>query len=1157
MANILGLGQPIDWRSGYTSVDAAIAGVAASAGVGSLSVGTGFNITGLEASSSVGGLTVTATANVALAGLAASPGVGTLGNAIATIAGVQAHPLAQAPSVATQSITGVAAAAGIGTLTAGGGTSTAPTIIGLVAGPGVGSLTISFGSISGVEASAAVGTINFAADAAATIAGVEAFSATGQPVGEVTVSYASVLGLEAFAGVGALSVVADASTALIGIAAATGVGSMLGVNTRFALFINGVDRTRMLHVDSMSGNRDITGQQSCTFALYDRRGRYVPKFRDEVAYFFLGRKIFGGLVQKTETRCMECRPDTITTVTCVGYQQICQDRTYTNTFTGPTLELATVVQAIVTGGLAGESITYAAEETSTITALRLPLTGDSVHACLQKVAQIWGYNYWVDNDARIRMERSQWDLAPYVIRDQAGQDGVWRAMKVTRDATQYRNSQGVRGTIPLSQPTTGNTGEVRMTADAAEIARRGVTVESVTTVRNVLDLAAADSLAASLKARHGAPVTEVEFESDLPYWEIGQIVHVFVSKPCVAGIFQIRSLGFREIGLTFLRYNLVLQAPELPAVLGIDVTDNGDGSNTIDYNFDRELTIDPGEPFTFTGGGVDLGQVDGVNVLALVAEFDTDHWVLTATLEDWLGTLPGEAIRLQGVVIDATGGHGLSYGDPIGSINGSWNVHAIDRDTRQVIFRTALDGNKTVDFTGLSYLNAPDGLCYGAQRQAGFDGSWITNGSNGSSLTVVTGQLIHIVSIELTAGVDENSWTVKLNLDQVPRYVFSTGATAPMLAGDSISVSGMQSTTPLRASTEPDTTRAALIADVYANGLNGRWVSDSVGIDPEKWITFKTNAGSNKKSILTGFEYTNAPDATAYLTGADVNLPIDVPAGPIDLTGGGFTGLPTVSGDGGNSTGIGTGGVLRVVNVNNTNGEVTVDRDHNFTSSYPDTLTGSVVCIMGVSEPQGINNPVCRITVTGARTFIAQDAFDAQLPYEPAFRNDGQGFVILTDQRVRVNLASGPQDPLAHALGLTAGNIPLVTEKATFFLPNGIPGIPSRGLVVGDNVTNPWTAQKDIAIVDSVYVTLGIPGIGDEGVAGSGDVQFDVTKNGVSIFASGYATVPEGSTDPVTVRGFAENPTYVMQGDQLNVSIKKTGTQFPGCNGQVIVNMKG
>jgi hypothetical protein len=289
------------------------------------------------------------------------------------------------------------------------------------------------------------------------------------------------------------------------------------------------------------------------------------------------------------------------------------------------------------------------------------------------------------------------------------------------------------------------------------------------------------------------------------------------------------------------------------------------------------------------------------------------------------------------------------------------------------------------------------------------------------------------------------------------------------------------------------------------------------------------------------------------------NPPIDVPAGPIDIPGGnGYSGLPTVPGDDGNDSGIGASGpIFRVVAVNNLTGQVTVDRDHNFSTSYPDTPSGSVVCIMGVTEPQGINNPVCRITVNGARTFIAEDAFDAQLAFEPIFRNDGQGIVLLTDDRIRVNLASGPTDPLAHALGLTAGSVPLEQDRITFFLPNGIPGIPSRGLVVGDNVTNPYVIQKDIAIIDSVYITLGIPGMGDVGVDGSGDVEFDVTKNGVSIFANGNAVVPGGSTDPVTVTDLAENPTYLERGDEINVSVKKTGSSFPGCNGQIIVNTKG
>ena len=1066
-------------------------------------------------------------------------------------------------------ISGVAAGAGVGALTAGGGTSAAPTIAGVLAYSGLGALTVSFASIAGVSAAAAVGSLAFAVDGTAAITGVTAFSATGQPVGQVTVSYASITGVSCVAAPGSLSVTATAAAAIAGLSAVAAVGSLLGVNTRFALFINGVDRTRMLQADSLQGNRDLTGQTSCNFTLYDRRGRYVPQWRDEVAYFFKGRKIFGGLVQKTETRCLECRTDTMIAVTCVGFQQVAQDRTYTNTFRGPTIDLSTVVNAIVAGGLSGESLTYAAEETSTISGLRFVLAGDSVDTGLRKVAQTWGYNYWIDDDARIRMERARWALAPYVIRDQVSQSGaVWRNMKVTRDATQYRNSQGVRGTIPLNQPSEGDTGEVSMNADAAEIARRGVMVESVTTVRNVVDLAMAQSLADSMRARNGAPVTEIEFESDLPYWELGQVAHVFVTSPAVAGLFQIRALNFREIGLTFLRYIVVMQAPELPAVLGIDVMDNGDGSSLINYNFDRNIDLNPGEPFTFTGSGIDnlppftgpdgFGETDTANVIAMASAYVTDHWEVTVTLEDWLGTLPGEAIRLQGCIIEATGGHGVSYGDPVGSINATWTIHSIDRDAKQFVIRAGPDGNKAVDFSGLVYTNSPDGLCYAAQKMSGLDGSWITNGSDGNTVSVYTSQLLHVESVALTAGVDENSWTVRLNLDHVPKFVFPTGATAPMLAGDTVSINGMESTTPLRAASEQDAARRAIIADVIANGLNGRWLSSAVGIDPEKWIEFQTNVGANKKLILTGFAYTNSPDATAYLSDTSVNPPIDVPAGSVDTGGGGYSGMPTVPGDGGNNTGIGANsGVFRVVNVNNLTGEVTVDRDHNFTTSYPDTPTASVVCIAGVTAPEGINNSVCRITVTGARTFIAEDAFDAQLAFEPTFKDDGHGFVVLTDSRVRTNLASGPHDGLAAALGLTAGNIPLETEKATFFLPNGIPGIPSRGLVVGDNVTNPWVAQKDLSIVDSVFITLGLPGVGDEGVDGSGDVQFDVTKNGTSIFAAGYATFPGGSTDPVTVRGFAENPTYVEQGDVLNVSVKKTGSQFPGCNGQVIVNMKG
>ena len=249
-------------------------GVAASPELGSLIVATSASVTGVAMAPALGTLITTGPASATLAGVSALAAVGSLGNAFVAITGVQGAALAQAPAVGLQSISGVAAGAGVGALTAGGGTSAAPTIAGVLAYPGLGTLTVSFASIPGVSAAAAVGSLAFAIDGTAAITGVTAFSATGQPVGQVTVSYASITGVSCVAAPGSLSVTATAAAAIAGLSAVAAVGSLLGVNTRFALFINGVDRTRMLQADSLQGNRDLTGQTSCNFTLYDRRGQW-------------------------------------------------------------------------------------------------------------------------------------------------------------------------------------------------------------------------------------------------------------------------------------------------------------------------------------------------------------------------------------------------------------------------------------------------------------------------------------------------------------------------------------------------------------------------------------------------------------------------------------------------------------------------------------------------------------------------------------------------------------------------------------------------------------------------------------------------------------------------------------------------------------------
>jgi hypothetical protein len=1133
----------------------------------------------------VGAVTATGGANAPLAGVAASAAAGAAMGSIpvsASLTGVEAHALAQAPTVTIQSIAGVAAQAGVGSVTVTAGNSAFGNPVGLQATAGIGNLAVTLKSVDGVAASSAVGALGFRAAASASIVGLQTASAAGQAIGDVTVDFANIPGLEASTAAGAPTVTAGAHVPLSGISASAAAGSVKCASGRFSLFVAGVDRTHMLHLNSLSANRDITGQTAAQFVLYDRLGRYVPRDGEEVLYYFLGRRVFGGLVQKSEMKCLESRTETLTTVNCVGYQQILQDRTYTNVFRGPTIDLKTVVQDIVAVGLSGEVIRYPSDsETSTIDAKRFTFSGDTVYASLQKVAKDFGYNFWVDNDAVIHMERVAWKPAPYTIRDQTTQSGQWRQMKVTRDASRVTNTIGTRGAIPLAQTTATTKSTVATLVDSALIfARKGRVggsgiVEEVTTVRNVVDAPAAAAINVATQNRYGKPITTIEFESDLPFWEIGQVVHLFTTAPAAAGLFQIRALSFREINLAFLRYTVHLQAPELPVIEGILVEDNGDGSNTLTVDFGRPVDFGPGDPFNLSGTGLGngteptgsggFGEDAGTRITAIRAHLDGGSWVVNLTVEA-LYVKPGETIRISNVRATALGGHGIAFGAPVDRINGDWNLHGVDIPAKILEFRTGVDENPVVDFTDLVYLNAPDGIYFGSQHLNGLDGNWLTNGSglpNENSVQFFTGQALHIESVQFSSGgTDENDWIVQLNVDHVPTLVYKTGANVLMPQIHAFTITGMQSDLDgfehSNAVVNYSAAQKTVLTDSLRNGLNGTWTSYDVGVAPDMWIRLRTSSAPNKKLNMNQFRYQNSPNATIFFFGDDINPPVDLPPGPVDLPAStaGYTGIPPVPGETGaiNNSGVGLK-VFTIVDVNNTTREVTTHADHGFTTSYPD-YSGSVVRIFGVTEPRELNNFPVRITVTGARTFIAEDGLP--LNFAAHFINDGHGQVTATG--ARVNLASGPADVLNHLLGLTSYNEPVANEKATFLIANAVPGLPVRPLVVADDVTNPYTVQSDIGIVDSVYARVGTPGMGDVGVGGSGDIQIDVTRNGTSIFPGGsYLTIPGGSTDGVTVRGFADapSPTYVEQGDEINTSVKKVGTTFPGCNLVVLVNMKG
>lgn len=329
--------------------------------------------------------------------------------------------------------------------------------------------------------------------------------------------------------------------------------------------------------------------------------------------------------------------------------------------------------------------------------------------------------------------------------------------------------------------------------------------------------------------------------------------------------------------------------------------------------------------------------------------------------------------------------------------------------------------------------------------------------------------------------------------------------------------------------------------------LNGTWIIDTIEPEP---ITGGVNIRFNPPPDidLTGYVYTGGLGGTDGSGGSGFGGSTD-PFGGIITTSGILPEAPT----GGGGISNPDPGALIVDNVNTSTREVTTDRDHNFTTSYPSFDTGTRVVIMGVRGAEdathSINTPFSRITVTGARTFIAEDVgpFSSPSPFE----DDQRGRVYTTDQAPRANAGGGnpnwntilQQLAAEGTEGNTAGS------NATFLLANSVPGFASRPLMVMNAATNAWVQQRDLQVVESVNVEVGTPSQG-------GPIRIDIKKNGASIFADGYVEIPAGETS-VRTSNLAQTPTVVEKDDQLQPDVVAVGSEFPGCNVRVDVVLRG
>ena len=289
---------------------------------------------------------------------------------------------------------------------------------GIVAGPVTGTSPISSG-----ESVPSSGTITLYLTGSTTIPSAESVPSSGALIGYGVSGYDTIPSAEEFPR-GGLVLRDDART----------------------LFVRGRDRNPYLAVNTMNIVEELNGRASATFELTTYgRSVYRPNPDDEVIYCYGTDRLFGGFVQTITEQAYDSRHELKIKVSCVDYRELADRRTYAKVYEGPTFDLATIVQEIFDATLAAEGITYEAAETGSVSGKRLVFDDETAATCLDRVCAVFGFNWHIDHFRRLRLQRKSFDVAPRVLRDE---DGVWRAMKVTRTNRQTRTRQGVRTSVP-------------------------------------------------------------------------------------------------------------------------------------------------------------------------------------------------------------------------------------------------------------------------------------------------------------------------------------------------------------------------------------------------------------------------------------------------------------------------------------------------------------------------------------------------------------------------------------------------------------------------------------------------------------------------------------------------------------------------------------
>lgn len=217
------------------------------------------------------------------------------------------------------------------------------------------------------------------------------------------------------------------------------------------LTINGTDRTERVEMDSLRIENILTRRRDvCDFNIISHSGNSVtPVLGQEVIIRLDGTKVFGGVITELEQKVTSYKV-IMWKVSCQDYTRLLDRKLVAESYENMTVN-AIIADIKATYFPSGFTITNV---NCTLTIKSVKFNYLPISKCLEELADITGYDFYVDYDKDVHFFEMSTNPASIDIEDANGSH-IYDSLVIRKDNSQVRNSIIVRGGEYLGSSFTG------------------------------------------------------------------------------------------------------------------------------------------------------------------------------------------------------------------------------------------------------------------------------------------------------------------------------------------------------------------------------------------------------------------------------------------------------------------------------------------------------------------------------------------------------------------------------------------------------------------------------------------------------------------------------------------------------------------------------